>query len=125
MKEDAFGRVNAEASEQFRVLERQLDHLTHFLKLLTDTADVFVGDALGLPNVFLGNGFVFDDNLRVGGHHNDALGTVWTTAKGKASAKRVMPGMKMRSPATTGRLARPRLANPSMPGPNLTFCLLP
>ena len=83
MKEDAFGRVNAEASEQFRVLERQLDHLTHFLKLLTDTADVFVGDALGLPNVFLGNGFVFDDNLGVGGHHNDALGDGLDHSKGQ------------------------------------------
>ena len=45
VKENALRRVNAEASEQFGMLERELDHLTHFLKLLTDAADVFVGDA--------------------------------------------------------------------------------
>ena len=83
VKEDAFGRVDAETSEQFRVLERQLDHLTHFLKLLTDTANVFVGDALGLPNIFLGNGFVLDDDLGVGGHHNDALGDGLDHSKGQ------------------------------------------
>ena len=27
-----------------------------------------------MPNVFLGNGLVFDDDLGVGGYHNDALG---------------------------------------------------
>ena len=52
------------------------------------------------------------------------LGTVAITAKGRASVNSVMPGMKIRSPAMTGRLARPRLAKPSIPGPNLTFCLL-
>ena len=51
------------------------------------------------------------------------FGVVWTTANGSASANNVIPGMKILSPATTGRLFRPLLANPSMPGPNLTFCL--
>ena len=52
------------------------------------------------------------------------FGFVDTMANGRASAKSVMPGMKMRSPATTGRLLRPRRANPSIPEPNLTFCCL-
>ena len=50
------------------------------------------------------------------------LGVVCTIANGRASAKRVIPGMKIRSPATTGLLFRPLLANPSIPGPNRTFC---
>ena len=50
------------------------------------------------------------------------LGLVWTIAKGNASAKSVIPGMNILSPATTGLLFRPRLAKPSIPGPNLTFC---
>ena len=52
------------------------------------------------------------------------LGFVETMAKGSASAKSVMPGMKIRSPATTGRLLSPLRAKPSIPDPNLTFCCL-
>ena len=52
------------------------------------------------------------------------LGVVCTTANGSASAKRVIPGMKILSPCTTGRFCRPRRAKPSIPGPNFTFCLL-
>ena len=51
------------------------------------------------------------------------FGVVCSTANGNASAKRVIPGIKILSPATTGLLFRPLLANPSMPGPNFTFCL--
>ena len=50
------------------------------------------------------------------------LGLVCTIANGRASAKRVIPGMKILSPATTGLLFSPLLANPSIPGPNRTFC---
>ena len=52
------------------------------------------------------------------------FGLVETIANGRASANSVMPGMNMRSPATTGRLFRPRRAKPSMPGPKRTFCCL-
>ncbi len=51
------------------------------------------------------------------------FGVVCIIAKGKASAKRVIPGMKILSPATTGLLFSPLRAKPSIPGPNLTFCL--
>ena len=49
---------------------------------------------------------------------------VRSTANGKASANNVIPGMKILSPVFTGLLLSPFLANPSIPGPNLTFCLL-
>ena len=52
------------------------------------------------------------------------FGLVCTIWNGRASAKRVMPGMKIRSPETTGLLLRPRRAKPSIPGPKRTFCCL-
>ena len=52
------------------------------------------------------------------------FGEVDTTANGRASANKVIPGMKILSPTTTGLFARPLLAKPSIPGPNFTFCLL-
>ena len=52
------------------------------------------------------------------------FGLVETIANGRASANRVIPGMNILSPATTGLLLSPLRANPSIPGPNLTFCCL-
>ena len=52
------------------------------------------------------------------------FGLVCTIAKGRASANKVIPGMKILSPATTGLLLSPLRAKPSIPGPNLTFCCL-
>ena len=83
VKKHAFGRVDAETAEQFWVLERQFDHLTHFEKLLTDAAHVFVGDALGLAHVLLGNRFVLDDDLGVRGDHDDAFGHGLNDSEGK------------------------------------------
>ena len=50
------------------------------------------------------------------------FGLVLTIWKGRASANKVIPGMKILSPDTTGLLFSPLLAKPSIPGPNLTFC---
>ena len=74
VKQHTLRRVDAESAEQFRMLERQLDHFPHLEQLLTDASNILVRDALGLPNVFLGNGLVLDDDLRVRGDHDDALG---------------------------------------------------
>ena len=45
MQQHTLGGVNAESAEQFGVLEREFDHLTNFLQLLTNASDVLVGDA--------------------------------------------------------------------------------
>ena len=82
MEQHAFGRVNAETAEQFRVFERQFDHLTNLLKLLADATDVLVGDAFGLANVFFCHGLVFDDNLGIGGNDDDAFGHGLNDGKG-------------------------------------------
>ena len=74
VEKHTFGWVNAQAAEEFRVLERQFDHLSDLQQLLPDTTNVLVGDAFGLTDVFLGHSFVFDHDLRVRGHHHDALG---------------------------------------------------
>ena len=50
------------------------------------------------------------------------FGLVETIANGNASANKVIPGINILSPATTGRLFRPLLAKPSIPEPNFTFC---
>ena len=74
VQQHALGWVDAEPSEEFGVLEGQLDHLTDLLQLLADAADVLVGDALGLTDFVLVDGFVFEHDLRVVRNAHDALG---------------------------------------------------
>ena len=74
MQQHTLGGVDAEPSEEFGVLEGQLNHLTDFLQLLADASDVLVGDALGLTDFVLVDGFVLEHNLRVVRDAHDALG---------------------------------------------------
>ncbi len=73
MEKNALWWVNAQTTEQFGVLEWQLNHLTNLLKLLANATNVFVGDAFGLANVFVVNGFILDDDVRVAGDLDDSL----------------------------------------------------
>jgi len=45
VQQDAGGRFDAEASEQFRLRQREFDHLADQLEFLVQAADVLVGDA--------------------------------------------------------------------------------
>ena len=73
VQQHAFRGVNAKPTEEFRMLEWELNHFTNFLELLADTTDIFVRDAFRLTNVFLGNSLVLDHDFRVRGNHNDAF----------------------------------------------------
>ena len=65
VKKNPFWRVDAEASEQFWMLEWQLNHLSNFLQLLADASNILVCDSFGLTNIFVVNGFVLDDDVRI------------------------------------------------------------
>ena len=73
MQQHAFRRVDSKPTEEFRVLEWELNHLTDFLELLADATDILVRDAFCLADVFLSNSLVLDHDFRVRGNHNDAL----------------------------------------------------
>ena len=47
VEQDALGRVDAEAAEDLRIPQRQLDHLAHALDGRAQPTDVFVGDPAG------------------------------------------------------------------------------
>ena len=74
MQENTLWWVDAKTTEQFRMLEWQFNHFSNLLQLLADTAYIFVGDAFGLSSIFIINGFVFDDNVRVVGDLDRQLG---------------------------------------------------
>ena len=83
VKQNTFRGVNTEPSEQLWVFEGKFNHFTDFLQLLTDTTDVFVGDAFGLADVFLCNGLVLDDDFSIGVDDHDAFGDRLHNGKGQ------------------------------------------
>src|SRR5438132_244418 len=64
VQEHALRRVDAEAFEQLRVLEGELDHLADLHQLLLEPTDVFVGDG-GCQDLALADGFLLHLDDRV------------------------------------------------------------
>ena len=58
-------RVDSETPEEDGVLQREFNHLTNLLQLLSDATDVLVGDGLNLSGFFLIYGILLDDYLSV------------------------------------------------------------
>ena len=56
--------------------------------MLTNAADILVGDAFGLTDVLFGNGLVFDDNLGIGGDHHDAFWSGLHDGEGQSLSKK-------------------------------------
>ena len=124
VKQDAFGRVNTKSAEQFRMFEWQLDHLSNLQELLADTTDVFVGDAFGLADVFLCNGFVLDDDLRVGRDHHDAFGHGLHDGKRKRFSEKRHPRDENSVASHHGTLGKASLGKAFYPRTELDLLLV-
>ena len=124
VEKNTLWRVNAEPTEQFWMLEWQLNHLTDLLKLLTYSTDILVGDAFGLTNIFLSHGFVFDDNLGIGGDHHDALGHGLHDSEGQGLSKEGHAGNENSVASDHGALGEASLSKAFYARAKLHFLLV-